>query len=274
MVSWLTTIFSLISDSHFTSDLAKLPEPLGGYEMKKVSLLLLLLWSLNGEASVIARSEVAFGVGDFQFCLPDFSDCGDPFIPEIVVSPSSSTTIGDASINVRDDGAVAIARLDERNRSSFASVTGTNIIQITNPFDFEAVLYNFSGEYFFEFSNVEVTEPNEIGFIETFFSYDGDSQFASWTCTFSSCFRPDDYTGGSGTLEFDGALLAPGETVTYSINYAVSARAVPEPGSLGLIAVGLIGAALVMRRRRHVASRVVPGFNLEPISEPHTFSSR
>ena len=50
------------------------------------------------------------------------------------------------------------------------------------------------------------------------------------------------------TLKVDGSLGAATETVAFALP-AVSPSAVPEPGTLGLMATGLMGAAGALRRR-------------------------
>ncbi len=52
------------------------------------------------------------------------------------------------------------------------------------------------------------------------------------------------------TLKVDGSLGAAVETITFALPAGtVSPSAVPEPGTLGLMATGLIGAAGAVRRR-------------------------
>lgn len=56
-------------------------------------------------------------------------------------------------------------------------------------------------------------------------------------------------TTNLATLKVDGSLGAAVETVTFALPAGAGASPVPEPGTLGLMATGLLGAAGAVRRR-------------------------
>ena len=76
--------------------------------------------------------------------------------------------------------------------------------------------------------------------------------FLRYACTSSSGVAPDFDALGSGGLAFTDAQRA---GLAYGpVQWSVRGTSVPEPGTLALFGLGLVGLACVRRRRVAVAS--------------------